>query len=65
MDTQKIGNVKLSEITYSVISLITKHAGENEDLKNDLLHLIKIIDNEQIKMNALKTLAFELANKLA
>ena len=65
MNTENIEKVKFAEITQSIRSIIRNHAAGNEALEKDLIQLLEMTYEEQRKLTVLKTLAFELANKLA
>jgi ribosome biogenesis protein Nip4 len=64
METNNIEKVKFAKITQNIMELIRKHADPNSELEKDLFELISLVETEQRKSEEIKSLAFELANKL-
>jgi hypothetical protein len=46
------------------MSLIRKYGSDNKELEKELFELIELVEDEERKKNDIKSLVFELANKL-
>lgn len=66
METNKIEKVNFTKLEQEVVELLRKHCNnnENKELENDLFTLISSIQEQRSKLDDIKSLAFELANKI-
>lgn len=64
MDANNIEKVDFVGLTQEVMRLIRKHSDVDSELEKDLLNLIKQIEDEELKQNKVRLLAYELASKL-
>lgn len=60
----EIEKFSLANLKMEILTIISKHCDNNEKLRKDLLQFIELIDNEQDKLNKIREMMFELANKL-
>ncbi|WNW25107.1 hypothetical protein RS399_04110 [Bacillus inaquosorum] len=64
MDTNNIEKIKFTKITQEIMNIIRKFGDENKELEEALFSLIDLVEGEQRSLDNIKSLAFELANKL-
>ncbi|MCZ4246867.1 hypothetical protein BXO87_01825 [Bacillus sp. GZB] len=64
MDTNNIEKIKFTKITQEIMNIIRKFGDENKELEEALFNLIDLVEGEQRSLDNIKSLAFELANKL-
>lgn len=64
MDTSKIERASFLKISQAVMSITRNHAEKDSQLEKDLYELLELIEQEQIKADSIKSLAYELASKL-
>lgn len=64
METNNIEKVSFVKLSQEVNKIIRTHAKEDSELENDLYALLELIDQEQVKYDKIKSLAYELAGKL-
>ncbi|MCY8196542.1 MULTISPECIES: hypothetical protein [Bacteria] len=64
MDTNNIEKIKFTKITQEIMNIIRKFGDENKELEEALFSLIDLVEGEQRSLENIKSLAFELANKL-
>lgn len=66
METNNVERFSTVKTTQKVMKIIMKHCpdGKNPELEKDLFELTSFIENEQRKVDDIKSLAYELANKL-
>lgn len=60
----EIEKFSLANLKMEILTIISKHCDNNEELRKDLLQFIELIDNEQDKLNKIREMMFELASKL-
>jgi hypothetical protein len=58
-----MNSVNLSAVKQQLMSVILKHAGQNEQLENDLLKVIETLDEEQRNLDKMKSFLYEIASK--
>lgn len=63
-DLDKVEKVNFTKLQQEVMKLIRKYGSDNAELEKELLELINIIDLERDKNDTIKSLAFDLANKI-
>ena len=63
-DLDKVQKVNFTKLQQEVMKVIRKYGSNNDELENDLMILIKLIDEERDKNDTIKSLAFDLANKI-
>jgi hypothetical protein len=63
-DLGEIKKVDFTRLEQEVFNLTLKHAADNEELRKDLINLIEMIKEEKKHNDDIKSLAFDLANKI-
>jgi hypothetical protein len=58
-----MNSTNLSAVKQQLMSVILKHAGQNEQLENDLLKVIETLDEEQRNLDKMKSFIYEIASK--
>lgn len=64
MDTNKIERASFLKISQAVMNITRTHAEKDSQLEKELYELLELIDQEQVKADKVKSLAYELASKL-
>ena len=66
LETNNIERFSIIDIKSKVESIMIKHckSNQNKELENDLKELLNFLNGEKRKVDNLRTLVFEIVNKL-
>lgn len=63
-DLEKVEKINFTKLEQEVMNLMSKYGDGNKELEADLFLLHSSIEKERQKKDAIKSLAFDLANKI-